>query len=334
VVIFEESAYGGINLIQAIWIITENGQCIFSHKYITLDIDDQLISGLLLAFDAFSNESGIGGVQQIGGEDNQFVYGSSGKLLAAALADKRDNPELVERLMIKISNIFQDKYKPYLKDLSFVDLNIFNGFEKEIDNILLKKVYNRGVGSTIFGTFVALAITAGVFLLIFNEILGGAIFLVFLIFVPGMLIGSLIAGKNTYGLIVSSSTVTPIIGYYIYKIVTDYLPQIEIASLTFKRELILTMVSNIMLMATTYITIALLCGILGGGVIDRKRLFPLVEAEGAIQIVPTNTINPPPKTDEQPAYYEAVYPQETTQDEIFYTEDPQLQQEKQNDWEQ
>jgi hypothetical protein len=96
-------------LIQAIWIITETGQCIFSHKYAVLDIDDQLISGLLVAFDAFSSESGIGGIQQIAGEDNQFVYGSSGKLLVAAIADKRDNGDLVEKLMRKIANIFQEK---------------------------------------------------------------------------------------------------------------------------------------------------------------------------------------------------------------------------------
>ncbi|MBN1330498.1 MAG: hypothetical protein JXA54_13570 [Candidatus Heimdallarchaeota archaeon] len=321
-------------MIQAIWIITDTGQCIFSHKYVTLDIDDQLISGLLLAFDAFSNESGIGGVQQIGGEDNQFVYGSSGKLLVAALADKRDNPELVERLMVKISKNFQEKYKPYLSDISFVDLNVFNGFEKEIDNVLLKKVYNRGISSTIFGTFVALAITAGVFLLIYENILGGAIFLVFLIFVPGMLIGSLIAGKITYGLIVSSSTVTPIIGYYIREIIIDYLPQIEAATVLLKRELILSMVSNIMLMAITYITIALLCGILGGGVIDRKRLFPLIEAKGANQIIPTNGEVSHPKINEQTFYQEQAYPQETTQDEFIFTEDTNLQQENHNDWEQ
>ena len=42
-------------MIQALWIITETGQCIFSHKYVRLDIDDQLISGLLTAFDAFSH---------------------------------------------------------------------------------------------------------------------------------------------------------------------------------------------------------------------------------------------------------------------------------------
>ena len=59
---------GGSEFIQAIWIITDTGQCIFSHKYIELEIDDQLISGLLIAFDAFSSESGIGGIQQIGGK--------------------------------------------------------------------------------------------------------------------------------------------------------------------------------------------------------------------------------------------------------------------------
>ncbi len=319
-------------MIQAIWIITDTGQCIFSHKYVTLNIDDQLISGLLLAFDAFSNESGIGGVQQIGGEDNQFVYGSSGKLLVAALADKRDNPELVERLMVKISDIFQEQYKTYLTDISFVDLNTFTGFEREIDSVLLKKVYNRGVGSTFFGIIVALAITAGVFLMIYENILEGAIFLVFLIFVPGMLIGSLIAGKISYGLIVSGLTVTPIIGYYVREIVLDYLPQIESTIAEAKRSLILNMVSNIMLMAITYITIALLCGILGGGVIDRKRLFPLIEKDVEVQVPSIETYSTSTTNDQQ-IYQEPVYQQDNSQDDAFYSNDANLPQEKQNDWE-
>jgi len=330
--IFETFTYGGIIVIQAIWIITDTGQCIFSHKYVTLNIDDQLISGLLLAFDAFSNESGIGGVQQIGGEDNQFVYGSSGKLLVAALADKRDNPELVERLMVKISDIFQEQYKTYLTDISFVDLNTFTGFEREIDSVLLKKVYNRGVGSTFFGIIVALAITAGVFLMIYENILEGAIFLVFLIFVPGMLIGSLIAGKISYGLIVSGLTVTPIIGYYVREIVLDYLPQIESTIAEAKRSLILNMVSNIMLMAITYITIALLCGILGGGVIDRKRLFPLIEKDVEVQVPSIETYSTSTTNDQQ-IYQEPVYQQDNSQDDAFYSNDANLPQEKQNDWE-
>ena len=117
-----------------------------------MEIEDQLISGLLTAFNAFSTESGIGGVQQIGGEDNQFVYGTAGKLLVAALADKRDDPFLVEKLMDKISITFQEKYSIYLTDDMYVDVNVFNGFEEDIDKILFPKIFRRGVFSTIFGT--------------------------------------------------------------------------------------------------------------------------------------------------------------------------------------
>jgi len=317
-------------LIQALWIITETGQCIFSHKYNEeLTIDDQLISGLLTAFDAFSKESGIGGIQQIGGEDNQFVYGSSGKLFVAALADKRDNAELVEKLMVKISELFQEKYKSYLADISFVDLNVFNGFEKEIDDILFKKIYNRGTGSTIFGVIVSLALSAGIFLLLY-DFLNVAIFLVFLVFVPGLFIGSLIAGKSLYGLIASTISVLPIMGYYAYSIITSGL----VAG-----EPIPSMVSNVFLMAVTYITIAMLCGILGGGVIDRRRLFPLAKEKKYIEVFPKGVQVPPPDLGQQIAYTEQqpAMPEESYQAQNdFYAESSFIQtpQPNNNEWEQ
>ncbi len=319
-------------MIQALWIITETGQCIFSHKYNEeLTIDDQLISGLLTAFDAFSKESGIGGVQQIAGEDNQFVYGSSGKLFVAALADKRDNAELVEKLMVKISDLFQEKYKQYLAEISFVDLNVFNGFEEEIDNILFKKIYKRGVGSTIFGVIVSLALTAGIFLLLYDY-LNVAIFLVFLIFVPGLFIGSLIAGKSLYGLIASTISVLPIMGYYAFSIVTNGLAA---------GDSIPSMVSNVFLMAVTYVTIAMLCGILGGGAIDRRRLFPLEKPKKYIEVFPSDVQVALPDVGqsvaypEQPALPDDLYQQQPQTD--FYAESSSFIQEPQsnnNEWEQ
>ncbi|MEA2071059.1 MAG: hypothetical protein U9O98_07190, partial [Asgard group archaeon] len=204
-------------MIQAIWIINETGQCIFSHKYVHMDIEDQLVSGLLTAFDAFSNESGIGGVQQIGGENSQFVYGSTGKILVAALADKIDNEELVEKLMQDISRKFQKKYADYLQDPAYIDVNVFEGFEKEIDAILFPKIFRRGVGSTIFATIITMAFTAGVLLMMINYInVSNAIFLVFLACVPGLFIGSLVTCKRSYALLSSTIGILPIIGFTAY----------------------------------------------------------------------------------------------------------------------
>ncbi|MBK5114319.1 MAG: hypothetical protein KGD59_11805 [Candidatus Heimdallarchaeota archaeon] len=318
-------------MIQAIWIITDTGQCIFSHKYIELGIDDQLIAGLLTAFDAFSSESGIGGVQQIGGEDNQFIYGSSQKLLVAALADKRDNADLVEKLMVKISNLFQEKYAPYLKDLAFVDLNVFNGFEEEIDQILKPKVYKRGAGSTFFATFISLALSAGVFMLLLN-ILDEAVFLVFLAFIPGLFVGALIAGKSTYGLISSIITVLPIIGYYSYTLI----------STNWGTEAILNSIFDIFLMAVTYITIAMLCGIGGGSIIDRRRLFPLVEETEQLAVIPSQVTVAQPDlrtqlTQQQETYQQETYPQETYQEEEVqveeqYYDSSSIVEEKKDEW--
>lgn len=313
-------------MIQAIWIITDTGQCIFSHKYCELEIDDQLISGLLIAFDAFSSESGIGGVQQIGGKDNQFVYGPSKKLLVAALADKRDNAALVEKLMVKIADLFQEKYAAHLHDVAFVDLNTFKGFENDIDQILKRKVYNRGVGSTIFATIVSLAIAAGVFLLLFN-ILDEAVFLVFLAFIPGLFLGALIAGKNTYGLISSIITVSPIIVYYSYSLIKAY----------WGTDAILNVVFDIFLMAVTYITIAMLCGIGGGSIIDNRRLFPLTDELVKTAIIPSDIVVTQPDLgtqliQQQETHQQEPYPQEQVQTKEQYYESSSIVEEKKDEW--
>lgn len=313
-------------MIQAIWIITETGQSIFSHKYVQLDIDDQLISGLLVAFDAFSSESGIGGIQQITGEDNQFVYGSSGKLLVAAIADNRDNGVFVEKLMRKIANIFQEKYANYLHDTSFVDLNVFNGFEEEIDNILLNKIYNRGAVSTLFATFVSLALAVGVFILLYNIIVQAA-FLVFLAFIPALFIGALIAGRNSYGLISSGITILPVIGYIAYSMIVNGLADgFDIKEI----------INSVFLMAVTYITIALLCGILGGGIIDRRRLFPLDKKVSKIVVYPAGTVVSTPDIGQEQTYQQEVYSDTETSfhSSDYYSEETQEPQDNQYEWDQ
>jgi len=283
--------FGGKSLIQALWIITDTGQCIFSHKYIEQNIDDQLISGLLTAFDAFSKESGIGGIQQIAGVDSQFIYGSTGKLLVAALADKRDNGALVEKLMKKISTMFQEKFSQHLLEMSYIDLNIFNGFEKEINQILKPKIYKRGVGSTIFAILVTIALTAGILFFLLDFIQGTqATFLIFLAFIPGLFIGAIIAGKSTFGLISSIIGVLPIITISSYYIVENALSQGQSVD---------SIVFTIVLMAEQFLTIAILCGILGGGFIDRRRLFPLRKNGKRIDVFPANAVVASPNLGEQ-----------------------------------
>ena len=260
---------GGILLIQAIWIITETGQCIFSHKYIKMDIEDQLISGLLTAFNAFSTESGIGGLQQIAGKDSQFVYGSAGKLLVACIANKIDNPKLVENLMNKISDEFHEKYSKYLNDPTYIDINIFNGFEDNIDQILFPKIFKRGVGSIIFGTIVTIALTIGaLFLMIeipYNPNLDIA-FLLFLACIPGLFVGALVAGKRNFALISTTVGILPITGYFAYDIGFG-------AGTLFTDSTILV----IILMIEQFLAIAILCAILGGSIVERRRLFPFAK---------------------------------------------------------
>ncbi len=308
-------------MIQAIWIITETGQCIFSHKYIKMDIEDQLISGLLTAFNAFSAESGIGGIQQIGGEDNQFVYGSAGKFLVAALADKRDDPSLVENLINKISVAFQEKFSKYLTDDMYIDLNIFEGFETDIDQILFPKILARGAASTIFGTIVTMALTIGTLFIIIqipnifpnlgSGVLSNLPYLIFLACIPGFFVGAITAGTRKYALIANTIGILPVIGYFVYDIAVAGILLGDTSNLA-------TTIPIVLLMAEQYIAIALLSAILGGGLIERKRLFQFpAEAER----VETNQILDIYETHEhsqEAAPQQEIYVQDTTQSEDYY----------------
>ena len=328
-------------MIQAIWIITETGQCIFSHKYIKMDIEDQLISGLLTAFNAFSTESGVGGLQQIAGQDNQFVYGTAGKLLVACLADKRDNPKLVEKLMNKISEMFQEKYSMYLNDTMYVDINIFIGFEDDIDQILLPKIFNRGVGSIIFGTIVTIALTIGALFLMISLPNNQNIDLTFLLFlacIPGLFVGALVAGKRNYALISTTVGILPIIGYFAYDIAA-------IGELFTDSTVLI-----IVLMIEQFLAIAILCSMLGGSIVERRRLFPFTK--GIERSEDVNYFDQEPEAEEltlgqqleqqqyQEPYQQTEVPQpETYQTEEYYTPEEQppaepQQEQQQDSWDQ
>ena len=321
-------------MIQALWIITDTGQCIFSHKYVKMDLEDQLISGLLTAFQSFSSESGIGGVQQIGGEDNQFVYGvQSGKILVAALADRRDNAKLVENLMNKISNSFQEKYSTYLTDEMYVDLNIFNGFENEIDKILFPKIYRRGFGSTTFATIVTIMMTAGVLFLLLELIQATqSTFVIFLAFVPGLFIGSIIAGRRSYALISAFIGVIPIIAISTYYIIAANIDEatgliVDLNSVIF----------TTILMTEQFLTIAILCAILGGGLMEQKRLFQFARGiERADDYGISNLLDTPPQFQEE--YQINGQQQEFYTQESFNEDSQQSNQQiypphdKQQDW--
>lgn len=335
-------------MIQAIWIITETGQCIFSHKYVKMDIEDQLISGLLTAFNAFSAESGIGGIQQIGGEDNQFVYGSAGKFLVAALADTRDDPVLVESLINKISLTFQEKFSMYLTDDMYMDLNLFNGFEADIDQILFPKILARGAASMIFGTFVTMALTIGTLFIIIQipnifpglhaGVLDNIAYLIFLACVPGFFVGAITAGTRKYALIANTIGILPVISYFAYDIAVSGVLLGDTSNLA-------TTIPIVLLMAEQYIAIALLTAILGGGLIERKRLF---QFPADIERVETNQILGMHETFEQlqeAAPQQEVYGQDTTQTEDYYASSsfadnqqissppPAPQEYQQQDWE-
>ncbi|MEA2069887.1 MAG: hypothetical protein U9O98_01205, partial [Asgard group archaeon] len=138
-----------------------------------------------------------------------------------------------------------------------------------------------------------------------------AIFLVFLACVPGLFIGSLVTGKRSYALLSSTIGILPIIGFTAYVM---YISNPLESSILY-----------IVLMAQQYLTIAVICAIIGGGLIEKRRLFPLQEKEEtkARIAVQKETIPPPPPDYQQtqpPTYQQAPQPQKQSNDEDYYAE--------------
>jgi hypothetical protein len=123
-----------IKLLHNVYIFRDNGVCLFSRKYGSIETDEGLVSSFLSAITHFGKELGTKSLERLDfGKYRIILVDSGDKLITAGVIDKDDDVYEMERALNVLIYNFKSNYG---------DLNeIFNekdllGFTKTADDIL------------------------------------------------------------------------------------------------------------------------------------------------------------------------------------------------------
>ena len=129
---------GVLDLFKNIWIINAVGLCIYHRNFSGEEaVDEQLMSGLLVALRQYSEEALKLSLYTLGGKERKLViaFGKKSKVLGAVECDQEDSPELVERIIRQLIKFIPQEYltgeiaKPFSSE----------GFERMLE----KEIYGR-----------------------------------------------------------------------------------------------------------------------------------------------------------------------------------------------
>jgi len=264
--------------IENLWIIDSNsGICIYDWYHHTKEktIDEQLVSGLLIAFRNFSSEAGLVDISAIEGLDRKLAYKADDRFIIAAICHSKDYEPLINKTLLDILKMFRKKYRDILKD-STTDVSPFRTFDEDLVARLEGKTYARTVISTSVGVISSMVIIAAFFVgyyFFINKLItilppekGGYIVGLIIIlvgFIVGGFVGGLIAGERRFGIIASLISVLPVFSLFIAFFSSDWT---DLTKLIFY-SLLYFLLFSIM---------ALLGGLLGGYLKERRFLYPML----------------------------------------------------------
>ncbi len=122
-------------MINNIYIFRDDGICLFTKKYGSIEFDEHLISGFLTAISHFGSEIGTTALEKIDFGDYRIVIATSeDDLITAGVVDKDDDTDMVakglEALLIDFKFNYGDIIYKWKGD------NIFVGYEKFADEII------------------------------------------------------------------------------------------------------------------------------------------------------------------------------------------------------
>jgi len=202
--------------IENVWIIdSTSGICIFDWYARPRDknIDEQLVSGLLIAFKNFSSEAGLVDISAIEGIDKKLAYITDDHFIIAGVCHTKDYEALVDKTFTKLIKQFRNKYKDLLESGMTTDVSPFRTFEKEIVETLTDSSSSRNVITMTTGIIISLLLAGLIFVGYFFAI-GGLLNLVnpdianiigLILLLVGMMFsgfaGGLIAGDRKLGII-------------------------------------------------------------------------------------------------------------------------------------
>ena len=126
------------NIINAIWILNEDGICLAQRNYTHKKIDPELFSGLISAIQLFSKSVTERVIESFQMKDQKVLYDVSDVLVLAINFDVEDNETEIRRKMKEVKTKFIGKYKSEIKNMSIdvINTDIFEEFQKDFDLIL------------------------------------------------------------------------------------------------------------------------------------------------------------------------------------------------------
>lgn len=292
-------------MFHSIYIIKKNGVCVFAKHYMKSNLDDQLVSGLLTALGDFSAEALGSEPQAIQLKTNQqlsLVSYPEAHLVGVALADSRDHPALLSRLLKVILVKFSEEYH---EEIKCDDPRLFQTSEKfsrNVDRILQFKVTSRTTWKLIGGNLIALSLVILLMSFLFSQLTPLTFILQLdsaglptIIFVDGInpsefLILQLISSRIT-----GVMMVVCVLGFFLPSLLSGYLAgntkrgvisgiilSVFTGIITFIGGSFAQVVHgqfNLFWWFLTYfpliISLSIICGYMGGYLKSRKRLWPL-----------------------------------------------------------
>ncbi len=274
--------------IENVWIIdSSSGICIFDWyaKPRDKNIDEQLVSGLLIAFKNFSSEAGLVDISAIEGIDKKLAYITDDQFIIAGVCHTRDYEALVDKTFSSLIKQFRKKYKDLLESGMTTDVSPFRTFEKEIVETLTDSSSSRNIITMTTGIIVSLLVAGLTFVGYFFGIgplqgvvdpgVANIIGLIYLLI--GMMIGGftggLVAGDRKLGIYAGALSTLPIIGLMIGSFYDSWSILGGITSIVF----------NSLLYFLLFGAMASLGGLLGGYIKESRFFFPHAELDEELE---------------------------------------------------
>ncbi|NHK30452.1 MAG: hypothetical protein FK730_03815 [Asgard group archaeon] len=261
--------------VENVWIIDSlSGICIYDwcHETKEKTIDEQLVSGLLLAFKNFSSEAGLVDINAIEGINRKLAYQSDDRYIIASICHSKDYEPLINRTLQGILKDFRKKYKKQLED-DTSDVSPYRTFDDDLENKLEGSSSSRTWISLLVGSIVGMFVIGAVFLvfaLMRTRIIaalpetGNLVGLIILLvgFIIGGFVGGLLAGDRKFGMIASFILVIIIFVLFV--------ALFSVAWVTTTEKIFYPLVYLI-----TFTIISLSGGYTGGFLKERRSFYPI-----------------------------------------------------------
>lgn len=127
-------------MIYGVWIIHRDGKCLIFREYETLNINEQLFSGFLVAILSFSKEISSRELKKLTLDDLTLYYETieTQKLVFVIAADSTERESEIREKISLMEEAFLLEYKTILPTWES-NISIFRKFETSIDEIVNRK---------------------------------------------------------------------------------------------------------------------------------------------------------------------------------------------------